>query len=312
MRKYIILFFKGLAMGIGNIIPGVSGGTIALITGIFERLIYSFKSFNLKALQLLFKGNFKEFKTYTDFYFLLSVATGMLTALLSLAKAFDYLFLHYPVYIWSLFFGLILASIYYVVKMIEKWTFSAVVCMILGTIVGSIFLFVSPSSPNDNIFFLFLSGAISIVGMILPGLSGSFLLVIMGNYELTMIDGISTMNIRILLPFVLGSIAGLVGFSYILAYIYKHFRFQTLAIISGFITGSLVIIWPWKKYFYKIDTDGNILHNSDGMPVVLRYVPKIPESLNNEVIIAIIIMLIGVFLIWLLEFMAAHKKTDSN
>lgn len=310
MREYIILFFKGLAMGVGNIIPGVSGGTIALITGIFERFIYSFKSFNLKALQLLFKGNFIAFREYTDFYFLLSVATGMLTALLSLAKAFDYLFLHYPVYIWSFFFGLILASIYYVIIMVEKWSFSSIACFILGTVTGSIFLFISPASPNDNIFFLFISGAVSIVGMILPGLSGSFLLVIMGNYELTMIDGISTINIRILLPFVLGSIAGLIGFSNILAYIYKKFRYQTLASIAGFITGSLVIIWPWKKFFYKLDLNGNILHDENGMPYVLRYVPKLPETFNNEVIIAIVIALTGVFLIWLIEYLAANNTTS--
>jgi putative membrane protein len=307
VKKYIVLFFKGLAMGVGNIIPGVSGGTIALITGIFERFIYALKSYNLSAFKMLYKGNWKGFVLQTDFYFLISVGLGMLTALLSLAKAFEYLFLHYPVFIWSFFFGLILASIYYVIIMVEKWSFSSIFSLIFGIISGVIFLFINPASPNDNIFFLFISGAISIVGMILPGLSGSFLLVLMGNYELTMIDGISTMNIRILLPFVLGAIAGLVGFSYILAYVYKRYKNQTLALIAGFIIGSLIVIWPWKKFFYKLDSEGNILHNSDGMPVVLRYLPKIPEQFNNEVIIAIIFAITGIFLIWLTEYLAAHK-----
>lgn len=298
-------------MGVGNIIPGVSGGTIALITGIFERFIFSLKSFNLTALKLIFKRDWNKFVLHTDFYFLVSVGLGMLTALLSLAKLFEYLFLHYPVYIWSFFLGLIIASIYYVLILIKNWSFSSIFFLAFGIISGSILIFVSPTTPNDNIFYLFISGAVSIVGMILPGLSGSFLLVLMGNYELTMIDGISTMNIRILLPFVLGAIAGLIGFSYILAYIYKRYRNQTLALIAGFIIGSLVIIWPWKKFFYQLDAEGNILHNPDGLPIVIRYIPKFPEQFNTEVIIAVIFVITGIFLIWLTEYLATHKPKNS-
>jgi len=299
-------------MGVANVIPGVSGGTIALITGIFERFIYSLKSLDIKALKLLMKRKWNDFCIYTDFYFLIIVGSGMLTALLSIAKLLDYLFIHYPVYVWSFFFGLILASIYFVILIIKKWSFSAIISLLSGIFCGSIFLFVSPANPNDNVIFLFVSGAVSIVGMILPGLSGSFLLVLMGNYELVMIDAISGMNISILLPFVLGAVSGLIGFSYILAYIFKRFRNQTLACISGFIIGSLVIIWPWKKYFYKLDAFGNILHTPEGMPIVLKYIPKLPESFDNEVIISILIMLSGIFLIWLIEYMAANKHTENN
>jgi putative membrane protein len=307
-KNYLSTLLKGIAMGVANVIPGVSGGTIAFITGIFERFIFSLKTFDLKALKLLLKGKYNEFAEHTDFKFIITVVSGMVIALLSLAKLLDYLFLHYPVYVWSFFFGLILASIYYVVITIKKWNFFTYLFLLTGIFIGVIFLFVNPGQPNSNPLYIFLCGAISISGMILPGLSGSFLLVLMGNYELIMIEAVSTFNIIMLLPFIAGSIIGLVAFSHVLAYVIKHYKNQTLALISGFIFGSLTIIWPWKDVFYKLDEFGNIIKNKDGLPIVIRYIPQFPENWGYQEWIALIFMVSGILILWLTETLAAKKK----
>lgn len=311
-KNYFYIFLKGIAMGVANVIPGVSGGTIAFITGIFERFIFSLKSFDLKALKLIFNGKLNDFVEYTDFKFIITVISGMIIALLSLAKLLDYLFLHYPVYVWSFFFGLILASIYYVGITIKKWNFYTLIFLLFGIFFGVIFLFVNPGQPNNNLLYILLCGAVSISGMILPGLSGSFLLVLMGNYELVMIDAVSTFNLIILIPFLAGSVIGLVAFSHILAYVIKNYKNHTLALITGFIFGSLTIIWPWKDVFYKLDKLGNIIHNKDGLPIIIRYIPKIPEIWGKSEWLAILFMILGIIILWLTETIAVKKKKKNN
>lgn len=287
-------------MGIGtaNVIPGVSGGTIALLTGIFERLINCLKSFNLTALKLLFKGKFKELAKHIDFWFLLSVGFGVVVAIFTTAKVFDYLFTHHPIYLWSFFFGMIITSIYFVGKTIDKWDWRVVLSFVIGTGIAVYIAFAKPASENDNFTYLMICGAVATCSMILPGLSGSFILIIMGNYQLVMIDSINSLDLKILLPVVIGAAVGLVAFSHFLSWIYKNYRNITIALLTGFILGSTPIIWPWKNSVITIF--GN-------KEKVVGYDYFIPET-DIHFATAIVIMLIGAALIILTEKMAAKKS----
>ncbi len=299
MKQYILLFLKGLAMGAANVIPGVSGGTIALITGIFEELIDSIKSLNIKAAKLLFTGKLKEFTEHINFYFLISVFAGIGISIFSFAKLLDFLFKNYNVWVWAFFFGLILASVYFVAKTISKWNLSVILSFLIGTSIAIIITVLTPASQNNNIFYLFICGIVAVISMILPGLSGSFVLILMGNYQLVMIDAVSTFNLKILAPIALGAVIGLISFSHILSWIFKKFKNQTLATLAGFILGSLGILWPWKDEITK--TFGDKIK-------VIGYNWHIPESLNSEVIFAIVFMIIGYLSIIIIEKTANKKQ----
>jgi len=306
MQKYIILILKGIGMGAANVIPGVSGGTIALITGIFERLINSIKSFNIKAIKLFFSGKFKEFAKHTDIYFLLAILIGIIIAVVSLAKVFDFLFINYPVYIWSFFFGLVLASVYFVGKTISKWSTSVVITFIIGVAIAVYVSTLNPAVENKGFVYLMFCGVAAICSMILPGLSGSFILVILGNYKLVAIDAINNRDIEILIPVLLGAVVGLLAFSHFLSWVFKKYKNQTIAILTGFILGSLSILWPWQKKIYLYN-EFNELIIKKGEPVVARFERIIPETFNNEVMTAIIFVLVGIASIWLIEKLAKIK-----
>lgn len=294
MKELFGVFIKGMAMGAANVIPGVSGGTIALITGIFERLINSIKSFNITALRLILKGDFKGFIQHTDLAFLIALFSGVVVSILSLARLFDFLFIHYPVYIWSFFFGLILASVFFVGKTVSKWTWAVILAFIIGFAVALLITFLTPASQDESFFYLIICGVVAACSMILPGLSGSFVLILMGNYQLVMIDSINQMRFDILLPIVTGAFLGLLGFSYILSWVFKHFRNQTIAVLTGFIFGSLGIIWPWKD---------EIIQQFGDKEKVVGYNWLWPE-INLQFGIAIGIMIVGVLSIWIMERMA--------
>lgn len=302
MKSYITYFLKGMAVGLANIIPGVSGGTIALITGIFERLINSIKSFGISSLALLVKGRFKEFADKTDFYFLISLFAGVIVAIVLLARIFDYLFSQYPVYIWAFFFGLILASVFFVGKTVEKWRFGVVLSFIIGTTAAVAFTFLTPASQNNGFVYLMLCGVVAVCSMILPGLSGSFVLILMGNYELVAIDAINNRDIGILLPVLIGAVVGLVAFSHIISWVFKRYKDQTIAVLTGFILGSLGIIWPWKTPIEEMFGD---------KLKVVGYDYFIPE-MNTGFIIAVAIMLIGIISIWILERNAEIAEHKGN
>ncbi len=305
--KYFILFLKGIAMGAANVIPGVSGGTIALITMIFERLINAIKSFNFHALKLLIKGDFREFVKYTDLYFLLAVFTGIVIAIVSLAKLFDYLFTFYPVYIWSYFFGLVLASVYFVGKRITRITASVIITFIIGAGIAVIISILNPATENDNFFYLLICGVVAICSMILPGLSGSFILFIMGNYKLVAIDAVNERDLHILIPVLIGAIGGLIAFSHILSWVFRKFRNETISILTGFILGSLSILWPWQQKIFLTDGLGEIIMKN-GEPIVARYERFIPASFNSEVWFAILFIVIGIVSIWAIEISAERKS----
>ncbi|MEJ6749222.1 MAG: DUF368 domain-containing protein [Flavobacteriales bacterium] len=290
MKKHLFLFLKGITMGVANVIPGVSGGTIALITEIYEELINSLKSFDLKALKLLIKGQFKDFTVHTNLYFLISVFGGSVFSMFSVAKLFEFLFEFYPEELWSFFFGLILASVYYVGIRVGIWKIRSYVFFIIGTAIAVSLALLSPSSESTNLVYIFICGIIGVTGMLLPGLSGSFILILMGNYKLLMVDSLSKSlkfnidAISYLLVFILGSFVGLFGFSHIISWLFKRFKDCVLSLLTGFILGSLLIIWPWKEV-------------AENRLITSWYLPE----LNSSTILAISLMLIGFYVVVKLE-----------
>ena len=287
-------------MGIANVIPGVSGGTIALITGIYEDLINSLKSFDTKSLKLITSIDILGFIKHTNLYFLLAIFGGSIVSVFSIASLFKYLFTHYPILIWSFFFGLIIASIYFVGKRISKWNTTTIFSLAIGTLVAISLSFMTPASENDNLFFIFICGIIGISGMMLPGLSGSFILILMGNYELLMVTAITELNILLLSVFFLGSVFGLMSFSHILSWVFKHYKNQTLALLTGFIIGSLSIIWPWKEVAESIIIKGK--------EKIIAYNWYFPNELNTETILAILLILAGILSVYALENFPLDRK----
>lgn len=307
MKEYFSLFLKGLGMGAANVVPGVSGGTIALITGIFEKLIHSIKSFDLKALKLLFAGKFKELAQHINLDFLVAVFLGVGISILTFAKLFGYLFDHYPVYIWSFFFGLIIASVYYVGKTIDRWTWVVALMFALGTAIAISISVLKPASENASILYLLFCGVVAACSMILPGLSGSFVLILLGNYRLVMIDAVNELNFAVLIPIVVGAGVGLIAFSYFLSWIFKNYKNQTIAVLTGFILGSMGMIWPWKTANYAMTPAGELILKK-GEKIVESYSWNLPESLNTEVFIAIALCVLGYLLIAVMENMVAGKE----
>lgn len=297
-REGIIIFFKGIGMGAANVVPGVSGGTIALITGIFERLIDAIKSFNMKALKLLLNFRIKDFISHIDFWFLVSLFLGVGVAIISVAKLFEFMFDNYPIYIWAFFFGLVLASVYFVGKQISKWNFATILCFIIGTAVAVTISILNPASENSTVFYLFLCGVIAACSMILPGLSGSFVLILLGNYQLVMIDAVINMDIAILSPVVVGALVGILGFSYLLSWVFKKYRNQTIGLLTGFVLGSVMILWPWKN---------QLLAKFGEKSKLIGYEWFLPD-INREFFIACAIIILGILTIALMEKFAGQIK----
>jgi len=296
-------------MGAANVIPGVSGGTVALITGVFERIINAIKSFDAHALKLLFKGRFKELFKHIDLFFLLALGLGMIISIVSLARILEFLFDSYPVYVWAFFFGLILASVYYVGKTVSKWSFSVVVLFIAGAAIAIVISFLNPATQNDSFIYLFICGVVAVSSMILPGLSGSFVLILMGNYELVMIDAVNHADFAVLLPVIIGGVVGIMVLSHVLSWIYKKYKNQTVALLTGFILGSLSILWPWKNEVYRVDSMGELVLR-EGAKIVQGYDLILPDAFTPEVIIAIMLALLGFGVIALMEKYAGMQKEE--
>ena len=311
VHEYFMLFLKGMGMGAANVIPGVSGGTIALITGIFERLIDAIKSFDLTAINLLLKFKIKDFFKHTDLFFLAAVLSGAIVSVFSLAKLLGFLFDNYPIYVWAFFFGLILASVYFVGKTVEKWTFSVFTTFVIGTGIAIALSVLSPATQNDSFLYLIICGVVAICSMILPGLSGSFVLILLGNYELVMIQAVSNVEIRILFPVAIGTIGGLILFSHLLSWVYKKFKNETISILTGFILGSLAILWPWKNEIYRYDEAGNLVLKK-GEKVIQGYDRFIPDSFTTEVWLALLWVIVGVATIWVIEKSVVQEEKNTN
>jgi len=311
MKQYLIIALKGMGMGAANVIPGVSGGTVALITGIFEDLINSIKSLDLKALKLLLKFDLKGFAKHINLSFLIAVFAGIGFSIISFAWILGYLFENYPVFIWSFFFGLILASVIFVAKTITKWNWSVILVFLIGTGIAVTIAFLEPAQKNEATWYLIICGIIAASSMILPGLSGSFVLILLGNYQLIMITAVKGLSsnlidsIKILIPVAIGAGIGLLGFSHLLSWIFEKYKNQTIAILSGFILGSLTILWPWKTEITKTFGSGDLIKEK-----VVGYNWHIP-NFDTNLIIAISIMIAGFIIIWLMEKFAGNKA-ESN
>ena len=233
-------------MGAANVIPGVSGGTIALITGIYERLINSIKQCDLRALKLFISGKFSAFWSHIDGAWLSTLLVGVAVSIITLARLFEFLLNTHEKYTLAFFFGLILLSILYVARDIKQWRATTIAALITGTAIAVAIATLAPATENDSLWYVFVCGVIAISSMILPGLSGSFVLILMGNYALVL-GAISAFNLSILIPLALGCAFGLIAFSHILSWVFKRYADQTLALMTGFVVGSLVVIWPWKQ-----------------------------------------------------------------
>ncbi|HPW65688.1 MAG TPA: DUF368 domain-containing protein [Salinivirgaceae bacterium] len=307
MREYFLGFIKGIGMGAANVIPGVSGGTIAFITGIFERLVNALKSFNLTAIKLFFTGKFKKFAEHTDLYFLISVFLGVGISIITFAKLLQYLFEHYEVMVWAYFFGLILASVYYVGKTISKWTWSVITLFILGFVIAFAFTMLTPARETNTVPYNLFAGAIAACAMILPGLSGSFVLLLLGNYQLIMIESVSNFDFTVLIPVVIGAVLGLIAFSYFLSWVFAKYKDQTISLLTGFILGSLAIIWPWKKVISTYTDRYGELRPQTSVNVM-------PDAYSGDPQIwqAILLMILGIITIVVMEYIAEKSKKQSK
>lgn len=296
MNIHFTLFLKGLAMGAANVIPGVSGGTIALITGIYERLINAIKQCDIKAIRLLAGGNFSEVWRYIDGTWLTVLFTGIAASIVTLARLFEYLLEFHELYTMAFFFGLILVSIFYVARGVKKFTPLTIVSLLVGTGIAVGIALLAPASENNSTVYVFLCGVVAISSMILPGLSGSFVLILMGNYALVL-GAISSFSLSILVPLAAGCAIGLIVFSNILAWVFKRYADQTLALMTGFVIGSLVVIWPWKSAVTQtIERTGK-----PAREIITRYEWFLPSPLDASTWAAIALLVIGAVCIVLME-----------
>ena len=301
-KEYIVISLKGMAMGAADVVPGVSGGTIAFISGIYEELLNSISSFNFSLINVFKNEGFKSVWIKVNGNFLVSLFVGILISVLSLAKLIESMLENHPIVIWSFFFGLVLASIIYIGKQITKWTKGSFLCLILGAILAFYITTLNPMvSANSSHWFLFLAGMIAICAMILPGISGSFILVLLGAYK-PVLNALNTKDFVSIIIFLVGAILGLLSFSRMLKWLFSTYKNYTLATLTGFIIGSLNKIWPWKETI-------SWRTNSKGIEVPFNTASVSPFSFegDNQLLISIFLMLIGFGLIILLEKLAIKK-----
>lgn len=318
ITDYIMVAVKGACMGAADVIPGVSGGTIAFITGIYDQLIESINSINGTALKLFFSGKFKEFWKHINGSFLVSLFCGILVSVLSLAGLMQYLLEHHPIQTWAFFFGLIVASSIFILRGIQGWNMKSAMFPVLGVVLGIVVCTLSPTQTPDALWFIFLSGAIAICAMILPGISGSFILLILGKYKYIMgaITGLTTgaavgESLVILCVFAVGAVCGILAFSRLLHWLLARFNKETLMVLAGFIIGSLVKVWPWSNMeaivisqFPEIADMAAATQQAIPAEVLSDYIPQVDMQIGSAVLFA----LIGFFLVAGIEILGKAMK----
>ena len=304
----IFILFKGILMGTANKIPGISGGLVALALGFYKDLIFSLKRFDNKALKKVLNLEFNKFYEYINGKFLIMIVLGIVISYFSTSKILEILLINYELYVWSLFFGLVIGTIFHLKSLIKLKNFKNIFFIVIGALIGFAISLINPAQENDNLYFVFICGIISVSGMILPGLSGSFILILMGNYVLLLVDSVNALYdslnelirgdfsnvnsperinyLKVLSVFTFGSITGLISLSKILSYLLSNFNQICNSIIFGFIIGSLGVLWPWKSEF-----------NSDYGNKLIRYFPE----LNSETFYAILFIIIGMFTVIVLS-----------
>jgi len=282
-------------MGAADVIPGVSGGTIAFITGIYEELIGSLKSIDFQAIKLLFTGKVKDFWQHINGNFLVVLFLGIGTSIVSLARAIHYLLNEHPIMLWGFFFGLIIASAIMIMRSIEKWNISSGVSLIVGIVGAYLITILTPATTPETPLFTFSAGMIAICAMILPGISGSFLLLMMKQYE-RIIEAVKSFDVEIILTFGAGAALGLILFSKVLSWLFKTYKDITIALLTGIMFGSLNRVWPWKEVVQT-------RVNSHGKTVPLVEENILPTSVVGDAFLweTIFLALVGFALIYLME-----------
>ncbi len=297
LKDYGLLVLKGMGMGAADVVPGVSGGTIAFIVGIYEELIESIKSINGASLKLLFTGKIAAFWKAINANFLLSIVLGIAISIFSLAKVITFLLINHPILVWAFFFGLVLASTIFVAKDIKKWDWKTILCFAVGAVVAFFITVATPAETPNGLWFIFLCGAIAICAMILPGISGSFILVLLGKYFYIM-EAVKNLDIVIMLVFICGALIGITSFSRVLSYTLHKFHDVTIAVLAGFMLGSLNKVWPWKE---TVET----FVDRHGVTKPLVESNILPDQLIWQ---GIGLMVIGFALVYFLEKLSAKES----
>ena len=294
MNSILRLYFKGVAMGAADIVPGVSGGTIALISGIYEELIFTLKNINLSLLKTLFKDGFKVFWKSLNGNFLSVLLLGIASSVILLAQVIVFLLENHEFKIWGFFFGLIISSAFLIIKDVNPLNTVQIIWILSGIVIAALISLSNTTQIPDTDIYIFLTGSIAITAMILPGISGSFILLLLSKYEY-IITAIKEFNIRTLLVFALGCIFGLIIFSRILHFLFQNYKMNLLSLLSGFLIGSLIKIWPFRKVL-------ETRINSDGIEEVITSQPIIPNmDYQEELIFFVLFTLIGYFLISVIQ-----------
>ena len=292
---YLVISLKGIAMGAADAIPGVSGGTIAFISGIYEELVATISNVNIALFKTLFKEGIASFWKQLNGNFLAALFIGIIISFVAFMRLAKFLLEEHPVLIWSFFFGLIVASIYFVGKQISKWNIGSIASLIIGAIIAYYITTIPSLANNENPWFLVFAGAIAICAMILPGISGAFILVILGAYK-SLSDAIHDYDFKKIALFLIGAIIGILAFSKVLKWLFKHYHNVTLALLTGFIIGSLNKIWPWKKVLsYYTNTKG------DQIALIEESISPFSYEHDPQLWFALGLMLIGFFTIIILE-----------
>lgn len=298
--QYFMVTLKGMAMGAADVVPGVSGGTIAFISGIYEELINSINQIGPALFKTLPKKGIGAAWNEVNGNFLLSLFAGIAVSVITLAKFISWLLVNEPVLLWSFFFGLVVASVIFVARAIEKWRLATLIMLVLGAVVAFYITQLPPVENTASLPYLFLSGALAICAMILPGISGAFILVLLGSYK-TVLDAVHERNLLTLATVFLGALFGLLSFARILKWMFQHYKDLTLALLTGFIVGSLNKIWPWKVVLESRVFDDKTI------PVLEENVSPFNYPEAPQLLLAIVLALAGFSLIFILEKLAAKK-----
>jgi putative membrane protein len=294
-------------MGGADVIPGVSGGTIAFITGIYEELLHSLKSIDFTAFTLLRKFQLLAFWNHINGNFLLAVLAGIATSAISMARILSYLLDHYPIMVWSFFFGLILISSPLILRTIKKWRSGVIVAFLAGAVIAYTITILSPTQTPEALWFIFFAGCIAICAMILPGISGAFILLLLGKYEF-IIRSLLDVNIAVIAVFIIGCVVGLISFSHLLTWILDHYHDLTIALLGGFMIGSLNKVWPWKEVLsFRINSNGQQVTATDRSILPGDYLTLTGH--DPQVFQAIMMAALGVFIVVVIEKIAERFKT---
>jgi putative membrane protein len=306
LKDYLLISLKGIGMGAADVVPGVSGGTIAFITGIYEELINTIKSIQPSLLKDLKKGGIKAVWYKINAPFLLALLLGIGISIASLSRIILYLLQNHPIPVWAFFFGLILASAYLVASEINNWNLPVIVATFIGTSIAYTITIISPAETPTDLWFIFICGALAICAMILPGISGSFILLLMGKYEY-IFTSLKELNIAVIVTFALGCVTGILSFSHLLSWMFKKYKNITIALLAGFMIGSLNKVWPWKEVLLKVTINGKekILQEGNLLPTKYSEVTGMP----NHLWLAIALFVIGILLSISIERLGSNNKS---